>query len=242
MAGEAWVAVPVAGLWRSPEAPRAVDTPALQDDPDHTGWLAAMDQHPVDHHDSRVGLLDRLDSEVLHGEPVEVREELDGWARVTCPLQPAGKSLQPYEGWVRRAHLSHDAPQQPQTASPDRLDAKEFVAEARKYLGLGYLWGGLSPAGLDCSGLVHFSARSLGVVVPRDAGDQQLAAEPVELDQVREGDLYFFAHPGKHVHHVGIVIRPGVMLHAPESGARVVEEDLGEDRLRTLVGAGRITR
>ncbi len=235
------VAVPVTGLWRAPDRPRAVDAPMLLDEPAHAAWLADMDAHPVADEDGRTGLLDRLDSQLLEGEPVEVLESTDdGWSRVTCPWQPAGADLRGYEGWVRSAHLREGSGAQLMDLSARPLDPDEFLQLARTHLGLGYLWGGLSRDGLDCSGLVHHTARELGVVVPRDAHDQQRALEPVEPDDVRTGDLYFFAHPGKAVHHVGIVVEPGVMLHAPESGARVVEEPLSDARRETLVAASRI--
>ncbi len=62
----------------------------------------------------------------------------------------------------------------------------------------------------------------------------------MELDAVRPGDLYFFARPGRRIHHVGIVVRPGRMVHASETGGVLVEEDLPADRVATLVAAGRL--
>lgn len=125
--------------------------------------------------------------------------------------------------------------------SLDSLDAEHpALALAREHLGLPYLWGGLTPLGLDCSGLVHHTWRRFGIVVPRDAYAQAESATPVALDAVEPGDLYFFGHPGKRIHHVGIVVSPGRMVHASETGAVLVEENLGPDRLATLVAAGRL--
>jgi cell wall-associated NlpC family hydrolase len=123
-------------------------------------------------------------------------------------------------------------------ADPD--DTHPAVAEARRHLGLPYLWSGVSPLGFDCSGLVLHTWRLLGVVVARDAYAQAELATPVELDAVESGDLYFFARPGQRIHHVGIVVRPGRMVHASETGRVLVEEDLPADRLATLVAAGRL--
>lgn len=121
------------------------------------------------------------------------------------------------------------------------LDAEHpALALAREHLGLPYLWGGLTPLGLDCSGLVHHTWRRFGIVVPRDAYAQAESATPVALDAVEPGDLYFFGHPGKRIHHVGIVVSPGRMVHASETGAVLVEENLGPDRFATLVAAGRL--
>ncbi len=114
------------------------------------------------------------------------------------------------------------------------------VVIARRHLGLPYLWCGISPLGYDCSGLVLHTWRRLGHVVARDAYAQADFATPVAFGQERSGDLYFFARPGHRIHHVGIVVRPGRMVHASETGGVLVEEDLPAERTATLVAAGRL--
>jgi hypothetical protein len=122
----------------------------------------------------------------------------------------------------------------------------DVLAAAARFLGLRYLWGGTSAWGLDCSGLVHLVLRSLGVLLPRDAHDQVDAVEPVPLDDVRPGDLYFFARPGRRVYHVGFVTSPVAadgtrwMLHAPEGGELIENAPLAPHRVETLVSAGRV--
>jgi hypothetical protein len=121
------------------------------------------------------------------------------------------------------------------------------LSAAREFVGLRYLWGGTSGWGTDCSGLVHLAFRLCGVVVPRDAKDQAVAPSLrlVPLDEVRAGDLYFFAEPGKSIHHVGFASRPvgpdadRWMLHAPGPAGLVEDAPMDQDRLRTLVSAGR---
>lgn len=130
--------------------------------------------------------------------------------------------------------------------SPDEVPtgAGPLLASARQFLGLDYLWGGTSAWGLDCSGFVHLDHRVHGLVVPRDAFDQADAAQPVDPAERGEGDLLFFARPGKKVHHVGFATHDAAgtktMMHAPEAGDSVKVEDapLAPQRLETLVGAG----
>ncbi|MET9021536.1 C40 family peptidase [Actinopolymorpha sp. NPDC004070] len=125
---------------------------------------------------------------------------------------------------------------------PVRTEA--VLAQARRFVGLPYLWGGMSAFGLDCSGLVHIAFRALGRIVPRDAHDQADAAERVPASEARPGDLYFFARPGKSIHHVGFAAGPGsdgVLLHAPGTGQQVREEQMDADQRATLLDlAGRL--
>jgi cell wall-associated NlpC family hydrolase len=113
------------------------------------------------------------------------------------------------------------------------------VASARKMLGIGYLWGGTSGWGVDCSGLVHLAFREHGLVVPRDAHDQQAAATEVALDRARPGDLYFFGSAGQ-ASHIGLVAGHHQMLHAPQTGELIQETPLHADRLGALTGVGRL--
>jgi gamma-D-glutamyl-L-lysine dipeptidyl-peptidase len=117
-------------------------------------------------------------------------------------------------------------------------EAEDRLRLGRLFLGLEYLWGGTSAHGLDCSGLIHTVSRVLGVRTPRDAHDQAAALPNIPVDEAKPGDLYFFAREGKQVHHVGFVSAAG-MLHASETGKRLEDEALTDDRRSTLVTAAR---
>lgn len=229
------IRVEVAAVWAAPDAPRPIDAAALADDPNMLAWTAALDT------EARVGLHGRLETQALRGEPVEVLEESpDGWAHVAATWQPSPKHPRGYPGWTRRAHLTTTADLGTGVLPPARLvaDAGAIVGYARRYLGLRYLWGGLSPYGLDCSGLVHLSYREAGVVVPRDADAQHRASTPVGFGDEQTGDLYFVADGGS-VTHVGFVTGRGRMLHAPGS-ADVEEAPLSDGQGAALVAVGRL--
>jgi gamma-D-glutamyl-L-lysine dipeptidyl-peptidase len=239
------VAVDVATVWTSPEAPRPVDAPALADFPDLAAWLGAMDPR------ARLGLHGRTLTQLLRGEPVElVSDGTPGWTKVAAPWQPSPDDRRGYRGWVRSAHLQPDSGQAEvhHTVAPSEdlaADSASVLAAARRFVGLRYLWGGTSPWGFDCSGLVHYCHRGAGIVVPRDASAQQQAALPVPLGTELPGDLYFFG-AGDEIDHVGFVTAEGRMLHAPESAGdrqvgdgRIEEGLLAPRRRESLVCAGR---
>jgi cell wall-associated NlpC family hydrolase len=230
------VCVEVATVWSSPEAPRAVDAPATADEPDLCAWTSALDLR------ARRDLHGRTETQLLRGEPVEVLQVGDrGWSRVVAPWQPSPKHPRGYPGWVRGAHLTPGSTASGEARPARVLDADPaaIVGWARRFLGLGYLWGGLSRYGLDCSGLVHLAYREAGLVVPRDASAQHAAARAVPLGEERPGDLYFFAGDDAEVVHVGMVTARLRMLHAPETGQRIEETSLSGGRLSTLLAAGR---
>jgi gamma-D-glutamyl-L-lysine dipeptidyl-peptidase len=241
------VAVAVATVWTSPEAPRDLDAAAVADEPDPAAWLAVLDAEGTA--ERRVGLHGRTLTQLSGGEPVQVLEEQAGWVRVVAPWQASSSHTSGYPGWVRRAHLAPTDEPVPAPAEAS-WSADDVLGTAREHLGLRYLWGGTSPWGLDCSGLVHVVYRRLGRLVSRDAFDQAAAPDlaPVPLDDVEPGDLYFFARPGERVYHVGFVARPvGAdgerwMLHAPEGGNAAIEEaPMSAERRGRLVAAGRLS-
>jgi hypothetical protein len=184
-------------------------------------------------------------AEALAGEPVVVTgAERDGRVEVVLPWQPSSLNDLGYPGWIATDHLGTadaevPALHVPEGTFPEGLD--DALGLARALLGTPYVWGGLSRHGIDCSGLVHLAHRALGTTIPRDAADQAAALPVVPVDDVRRGDLYFFARPGRRVHHVALVVEPGVMLHASDRDGGVVEAPLAATgRSDDLVSAARV--
>ena len=93
------------------------------------------------------------------------------------------------------------------------------VQAASKYLGVPYVWGGTTAAGLDCSGLVQKAYGDLGITMPRVAADQARMGTPVaSLAQAKPGDLLAFGSP---VDHIAIYVGDGKMIAAPQPGENV---------------------
>jgi peptidoglycan DL-endopeptidase CwlO len=99
---------------------------------------------------------------------------------------------------------------------------------AKHYIGVRYVWGGESPHGFDCSGLVQFVYRKLGVELPRVSYAQWHAGRHISRTQLRPGDLVFFHRHG----HVGIYVGHGWFLHAPRTGERVHASELSHSWFR----------
>ncbi|HEY0509347.1 MAG TPA: transglycosylase SLT domain-containing protein [Blastococcus sp.] len=105
------------------------------------------------------------------------------------------------------------------------------VAEAQKYLGVPYLWGGTDPSkGLDCSGFTQLVYGNLGVDLPRTSSQQATAGRPVaSVADARPGDLVFFDYSSSRagIDHVGIYVGNGKMIAAPQPGEAVKVQDVG---------------
>lgn len=115
-------------------------------------------------------------------------------------------------------------------AGPAAGQTRDSAAEAERFLGVPYLWGGSSPAGIDCSGLVQLALVAAGDDCPRDS-DMQEAGWGDWLavgDGPRRGDLAFWRG------HVGIMLDAEILLHATGHHMAVVREPLAEvaERIR----------
>jgi cell wall-associated NlpC family hydrolase len=97
-----------------------------------------------------------------------------------------------------------------------------------------YVWGAAGPSTYDCSGLVLWAYQKVGISLPHYTGDQWTAGTHVSRQDLRPGDLVFFYSD---LHHVGIYIGGGMMVHAPHTGDVVRVAPMGN---RPFVGGVRI--
>jgi gamma-D-glutamyl-L-lysine dipeptidyl-peptidase len=232
----ATVRVPVANVWEAPNAghlpldPHVWPTPAVT-------------------YSQRIALVGHMPTQVLYGETVRVLERRGGWTHIAVPDQPSPLDRRGYPGWVRtwqlgppRAGTGVDVvttrsvtlangtevgfgSEVPKGAAPPAAvktlprTRADLVRSARQFLGLHYLWGGLSAWGYDCSGLTWAVYRTHGITIPRDADAQFAAGTPVARSALRPGDLLFYEHPV--VGHVSMYIGGGQMIEAPNSRSEV---------------------
>jgi peptidoglycan DL-endopeptidase CwlO len=111
-----------------------------------------------------------------------------------------------------------------------------IVGIAMRYLGVPYRWGGASPGGFDCSGLVQYAYAQLGISVPHSTYALWPMGTAISRDQLQPGDLVFFSGLG----HMGIYIGNNQMIHAPHSGDVVKISSLTGWYATTYMGARRI--
>jgi cell wall-associated NlpC family hydrolase len=121
-----------------------------------------------------------------------------------------------YDNWA----ASLGGPYQPAWMQSGRA-AAIAVAFAMRQLGKPYQWGAEGPAAFDCSGLTSAAYLAAGVVIPRVAADQFYAGAHVGVADLLPGDLVFYAFDAANpatIHHVGMYIGNGLMVHAPHTG------------------------
>jgi cell wall-associated NlpC family hydrolase len=143
-----------------------------------------------------------------------------GWAWSAAPSALSGAMVgAPRQGATAVA---------PGTRTPGQV----VVSEAERFLGTPYVWGGDSPSGFDCSGLVQYVYAQLGIALPRTSEEQALVGTPVPgVTAAQPGDLVFYAGsdgtptaPG----HVGIYVGNGLMIDAPYTGTDVQVDPVGD--------------
>lgn len=119
-----------------------------------------------------------------------------------------------------------------QNLVPVDAAAEDWVAVAETFLHAPYVWGGKTAAGIDCSGLVQVALARAGIGAPRDSDMQRALGDEVGADDLRRGDLLFWAG------HVAIAVDAGTLLHATAFSMQVMREPVAVTRARIEQGLG----
>lgn len=126
--------------------------------------------------------------------------------------------------WVLVLSLVNGCARTPVASPPPTPATLSAVDLAASMIGKPYRYGGATPRGFDCSGLVYYSFQRVGIKVPRSTGHQRKQSRAV--NKPVRGDLVFFNQEGRYSSHVGIVLDDNRFVHAPSSGKRVRVDSL----------------
>jgi peptidoglycan endopeptidase LytE len=119
----------------------------------------------------------------------------------------------------------------------DSARGQTVVALAKQHVGAPYRWGGSSPSGFDCSGLVRYVYAQVGIALPHNAAQQYRLGMPVAREDLEPGDLVFFDR----LRHNGIYVGDGRFIHARQTGRRVAIASLDDEWYAShFVGARRL--
>jgi hypothetical protein len=192
----------------------------------HTGYLVEVDDRAAEDWRSRAlgwseGGLVRMD-ETNVALPLRARMILEAGAVVL----PDGRQGRVSGGSIRRL-------------SEIRAEACTQASESwalKHFLGSPYLWGGVTPWGVDCSGLVQTTFAARGISLPRDSGQQAGCGESISLDAIRPGDLLFFrSESGRGITHVAFAGEADTVVHSTLScGGMLIESWLPGTRAASL--------
>ncbi|MBC8024411.1 MAG: C40 family peptidase [Steroidobacteraceae bacterium] len=125
-------------------------------------------------------------------------------------------------------------------ASNMRSRGEALADFALRLRGAPYRYGGATIDGFDCSGLVFYAHRALGLTVPRTSRDQADQSTGVRPKKLRPGDLVFFKIDSRRVNHVGIYVGDDRFVHAPGQGKPVTTSSLDDEfYAKNFFSAGR---
>ena len=153
------------------------------------------------------------------GTLVRVFEQSADWAQLALA---GGMIAGGMSGWVPAGDLRalRDLP------NSEIARRQQLVADAVRFTGVPFLWGGCTAMGTDCSGFTQLLHRLVGIAIPRDADLQYAAAAPVE-HTYQPGDLLFFSEPGeaREITHVGVSLGGWKMIHSSRARNGVYEDN-----------------
>jgi cell wall-associated NlpC family hydrolase len=188
----------------------------------------------------RQRLYESVKSEIVEMEAAERRRQAELAAQARARAHAAELAAQAAAAAPEAAPLTTTATTSAPVVEfdappPDGTKASQVVSIALQYLGVPYVWGGMSPSGFDCSGLTAYAYAQIGVSLPHHAASQFNYGVPVSYEDLQPADLVFFSGLG----HMGMYIGGGQFVHAPHTGD-VVKVSSMSDRMGGYVGARRI--
>ncbi len=220
----------IASMYRSPDKNQSIETQLIFGESvdiyeQKNGWAWVQSLR-----DGYVGYIDTSDLTAADNEPTHrvtnigtfiypeatikttPASTLSYGSLVTVTSEKDGLSQLATGGYVPSAHL----------AAID-FHSDEAVAEAFRFLGVPYLWGGRSHIGLDCSALIQLVLQACNYKAPRDADLQEKhLGKPIDREDVQGGDLVFFRG------HVGLMVDDSTLIHANDRSMAVSIDDLDE--------------
>ena len=155
--------------------------------------------------------------DLVGGDIMRITGKKGQWTQISLPSGKTGwvcsRSVKPHEGFTSIAEGEGNA----DSISDEMME--NIIATAFRLKGVPYLWGGMTPKGVDCSGLVRWSCLMNGILLPRNASQIIHCGDEVSLDKMQRGDLVFFGTPAKdgkpqRVTHIGIHIGEGRIIHS----------------------------
>ena len=130
----------------------------------------------------------------------------------------------------------------PSSINASEMISDEVMSKVIEYLNTPYLWGGTSKRGIDCSAFVQtVMYQSLGIMLPRTSYEQSNVGEPVQIGELKFGDLLFFDTMNKgRVTHVGIYLSDGYFAHSGSKTGVIVASLNSDFYSRTFLKAKRV--
>lgn len=124
--------------------------------------------------------------------------------------------------------VSHRPVKPPVSEQPAHSASRhqQIARIVRRMRGRPYQYGGTTPSGFDCSGLVWYSHYQVGIRVPRTAAQQYRAGRKISHRKIRPGDLLFYRISRTNPYHVATYTGNGQFVHAPSSGKKVMAVDM----------------
>jgi peptidoglycan DL-endopeptidase CwlO len=171
------------------------------------GQKAAQRQHIESQLATRRQLLSSIHGEIAHLKAAQAAQQRQLEAAAHARLSNASPTPA-----VSGVGVGASTPEGSTVAPPNVHGG--VVGIAMHYLGVPYVWGGSTPRGFDCSGLVMYVYAQIGVSMPHSSYSQAAMGTPVSMSQLEPGDLVFFTGAS----HVGIYIGGGQFIHAPHTG------------------------